>query len=181
MAPPSSSTVTSIASLEAGQPIGNRSGDLSIGTGVATNNDVMHEKIYRNHYHWSVDDLDTALIRTTTNTVTWDAFYTSLKTNCLGRLKFSGDTTYTLRWRVRGKGNGKVRITMASGATATINQNFGASFAWSSESTIAVDAEDVTAEDGRRATRWDDATVEFQSNSGTFEVAALSIYDRGGT
>lgn len=64
--------------------------------------------------------------------------------------------------------SGEARVTMASGATTTINIT-GTSYAWFS-GTIAVHAEDMTTADGRRSTTWDEATIEFRRSAGAGTV-----------
>lgn len=180
--PPSSEIFVSVPSVAQGQPIHNSAGDTSLGEGFSANNEALAlNNVKRSQFHWTCDDNDTTLTRSTTNTASWDSMFDELEPALLGRLLYNGDTTYTVKFRVRAKGDGKVRITMASGDVATINNNFGGSFAWSSAEDLDIHAEDLDTSDGRRSSTWDNATIDFQANSGTFEVSAISIYDHGGT
>ena len=176
--PPSSERFIHTPSVKPGEPIHNDAGDTSI-VGIYDNQRSLITGTNRAQWGWSADDNDSSLVKSTTS-ATFVDLAVELGPIMLGRLRYNSDTVYTVHIRVRGKGDGQVRFTMDSGDTVTLNNNFGGSFAWSSELDIDVDAENLSSADGRRSSRWDHCAIEFLANSGTFEVSAITVYDAGG-
>jgi hypothetical protein len=119
-----------------------------------------------------------------TGSTAFQAIYT---TDCeapmLGRYLYSGDTTRTLTFKAYGKISGgatlSVKLTMTSGATTTITTTSATGVWFGSSNTIAVDAEDLTATDGRRSSRFDLAKIEAStSNAGqTLTLYTVSVWE----
>lgn len=119
---------------------------------------------------------------------TGDAVFHSLYTASaeapmLGRYLYSGDTTRTLTFKAYGKITGgatlSVKITMTSGASTTITTTSPAGTWFGSSNTIAVDAEDLTATDGRRSSRFDLAKIEYKTSSAaqTLNLYSVSVWE----
>lgn len=88
----------------------------------------------------------------------------------LGRKLYTTNTTRTIDYAFKARvatagATHRVTITMASGAVATTDVTT-TTMSWHT-GTVAVDAEDVTSSDGRRSTRWDEATIAVQRTAGT--------------
>ncbi len=130
--------------------------------------------------HWAVD---TTQALTTTSTVLVDLFEdggSSEGPPCLAAKQYRADTTKTVNVycyaKLSGAGTGTATITMTNGATVNVTWTNTGSFAWAS-GTIAVDAEDLSAADGRRSSRWDIAGIQWKVSVGsiTGSVAGVSI------
>lgn len=90
----------------------------------------------------------------------------------LGRFLYRGQTSSTMQLAAFVRASdatttGEVRFTMASGAAVTLP--FGQSTGYV-RGQIAIDAEDLSAADGRRSTRDDTCTVELRRASGAGTV-----------
>lgn len=90
----------------------------------------------------------------------------------LGRFLYRGQTSSTMQLAAYVRASnattaGEVRFTMANGATLT--RAFGSSTGYV-RGQIAIDAEDLSASDGRRSTRDDTCTVELRRVSGAGTV-----------
>lgn len=78
---------------------------------------------------------------------------------------------------------GTVTVTMTSGDSTTVSSINSTSWTWwpstaSAAATVDVDTTDMTAADGRRSTRWDEAAWTFSaSGEGSLWVAAVSMFE----
>lgn len=101
----------------------------------------------------------------------------------LGRAIYNGDTTRTMEvafYAMADPGStGSLKLTMASGATVTVA--ISATTMTKHRTSIAIDCEDLTAADGRRATRDDTCTVELKVASGAGAVTLYTILGGEGT
>lgn len=118
---------------------------------------------------------------TGTNTA-YTAIYTAAcEQPCLGRFLYSTDTTRSLAWKAYGKIAGgatlSVRITMTSGDVQVITTTSAAGTWFGGPGTLAVDAEDLSAIDGRRSTRDDLALIEVKTSDA---AKAYNLYTVSG-
>jgi hypothetical protein len=100
----------------------------------------------------------------------------------------SAGTTREHYWRVlarsaaAGAGASECKITMTNGDTSTISFTPTTTWTWypstaGAAASFDVDVEDLTADDGRRSTRWDDTTFEYKIASGTLHIASISVWE----
>ncbi len=90
-------------------------------------------------------------------------------------------TTGTVRWKflawVTG-GTGDIRVVSSVHGASSAVSITSASPAWSNAIDFAIDCEDPTVADGRRANAWDMVQVEARKNvSGTLFIAAISAWE----
>lgn len=120
---------------------------------------------------------------TSTSTVYVPLYTAGCEAPQLGRFLYTGDTTRALTFKCYGKITGgatfSLRVTMTSGASTVITTTSAAAGWFGASNTIAVDAEDLTTADGRRAARWDVAAIEYKSSSGaqTLSLWSVSIWE----
>ena len=138
--------------------------------------DTLRDIDVRNLFCWIVDTSDP--IKISTASPSWTALFASPPA-VLARHLYASETTRAVEVRVYarasdGSTTGSLRVTMASGATATITGITTTSWAWYS-TTVAVHVEDLSASDGRRSTTWDTATFDAQRTAGAGEVQFASV------
>jgi hypothetical protein len=142
---------------------------------VAPLMDTLRDSDVRNLFCWIVDTSDP--IKITTASPSWSALFAAPPV-VLARQLYASETTRAVEVRVYarasdGSTTGSVRVTMASGATATITGITTTTWAWYS-TTVAVHVEDLASSDGRRSTTWDTATFDAQRTAGGGEVQFAS-------
>lgn len=124
-------------------------------------------------FHWSAPDADPLTFTSGSYAPMFD-----LDPLILGAVNAVGSTTADVTVAAYAKvnsGTGQVRFTSASTSDATTLSITGTSFGWVT-GTLSVDAEDLTAADGRRASGWDSVKIECNDNTAaTLSVAAVSI------
>lgn len=141
-------------------------------------------KLRRNVFHWSVDDADAL----TTTSTSFAPLTTSAEPAALGMIHKASQTLKTYHVRVRAKvasgvtSGGTIRFTMTNGDSLDLTIS-NTSIAWTTSAhTLDVDAEDLTAADGRRSTRDDSCTIQWKTEATkTLTLSAISIYDPGDT
>lgn len=100
----------------------------------------------------------------------------------LGRFLYNADTVRGITWRayykVTGGATAEFKTTMTNTATSTITGT-SASAVWSATGTINVDAEDLSASDGRRSARWDSTALTYRisAGAGTVTLWAVEFYE----
>lgn len=97
--------------------------------------------------------------------------------NSTGLAPTTASVNIYLGYKVTG-GTGQAKVTATSGATLGPINLTSTSYALLSLGVLAVDTELYTANDGRRATRWDDCTFEVIAGVGqTVYVTAVSVFE----
>jgi hypothetical protein len=119
-----------------------------------------------------------------TTSATWVDIW-ALPVPVLARKLGRSDTTGTitakvLAWASDGSTGGDVRLSgsrAGAGSSTTIGSTTTPT--WSAAFTLDVDADDLTASDGRRSSAWEELDVQIQrtSGSGTLYVASASIWE----
>lgn len=158
--------------LESGRPIFKGTG-RGVGA-VATAVQALDAVAARNGiFHFARDT--SAQLSTTAGA--WTPVFLSPPVG-LGRKRYTTSTTATVSVYARcssGAGTtGDLRFTMASGATLTLSITSAMSSSWLNGS-LAIDCEDLTVADGRRSSRYDTCTVEWQRTAGANAINLESI------
>lgn len=124
-------------------------------------------------FHWSTpttDPLDVTQVSYT------DIF--PLYPPALGAIVSTGTTSTTFKCAVYAKvnaGSGNVRFSSTQNGSNVVLAVTGTSFAWVTGD-LTINAEDLTAADGRRSSGWETCRVEAQKDTATtLSIAAISI------
>jgi hypothetical protein len=93
----------------------------------------------------------------------------------------------TLTWRIYGKTStagrvGTVKLETTSGESTTVTLS-STSAGWSAAAEIDVDCEDLSADDGRRDTTWEelDFNAKIDTAGSTFTLYGISVYEADAT
>lgn len=118
----------------------------------------------------------------TTSSTSFVTVYTaSAGPPMLGRYLYSGDTTRSLKWKAYCKVTGgatlTIQKTMVSGDVQSVTTTSAAAGWVGGPATIAVDAEDLAASDGRRSSRFDLLKIEAKVSSGAQTGSIWTVSD----